>query len=121
MSSEVIAIDYLESVPFNENLTIKFSSVQDSRCPEGVVCVRAGELFATLLFKNKNSEVEAKFCISGECLQKNNIFEEGTYYSEDSIMIGLETYSIRINDFTPKTPQQSNQLSAYSLTIELIE
>ena len=39
------------------DIKIRLDSVQDSRCPEGVVCVHAGEAIAKLTFMKGNEEV----------------------------------------------------------------
>jgi hypothetical protein len=119
--NEVFTIDYQQSISLDNNFTVKFSSVQESRCPEDAQCVREGELFATLTFKRENAEIEAVYCVSGECIAKKDFLPEGIYYSGDKIKVGSKNYSVIIEDFSPKTSKQSNQLGSYLLTLKVIE
>jgi hypothetical protein len=121
VGDEAFIIGYQQSISLDNNFTVKFSSVQESRCPEGVQCVRAGEFFATLTFKRENAEVEAVYCVSGECIAKKNLLPESTYYSGGKVKVGSKNYSVIIEDFSPKTSKQSNQLDSYSLTLKVIE
>jgi hypothetical protein len=118
---ETFIIDYQQSISLDNDFTVKFSSVQESRCPEGVQCVRAGEFFATLTFKRENAEVEAVYCVSGECTAKKDLLPENIYYSGDKIEVGSKNYSVIIEEFSPKISKQSNQLGSYSLTLKIIE
>ena len=119
--NEIFTINYQQSISLDNNFTVEFSSVQESRCPEGVQCVRAGELFATLIFKREDAETETMYCVSGECISKKDFLPKSTYYSGDEVKVGTKNYSVVIEDFFPKTPKQSNQPSSYSLTLKIIE
>jgi|GEM_PF-1643724 hypothetical protein len=122
VGDEAFIIGYQQSISLDNNFTVKFSSVQESRCPEGVQCVRAGEFFATLTFReNAEVEVEAVYCVSGECIAKKNLLPESIYYSGGKVKVGSKNYSVIIEDFSPKTSKQSNQLDSYSLTLKVIE
>ena len=46
-------------------LKIRLDSVQDSRCPEGAVCVRAGEAIAKLTFIKGNEQIVKSLEVTG--------------------------------------------------------
>jgi hypothetical protein len=107
--NEIFTINYQQSISLDNNFTVEFSSVQESRCPEGVQCVR------------EDAETETVYCVSGECISKKDFLPKSTYYSGDEVKVGTKNYSLVIEDFSPKTPKQSNQPSSYSLTLKIIE
>lgn len=116
--NDPFVIDYQKATLLDTGLKVEFSAIQESRCPEGVQCVREGELFATLIFEFGNSKTEAEFCISGECLSREGEAPDSIYYSGNEVVVGSEKYQLIIEDFTPKIPSQSNP---YSLTLKVIK
>lgn len=112
-------INHEQTVKVTEELSVTFSSFEESRCPEGVQCVRAGELFATLQLNGKDAEpqVSATFCVAGECLTNNSFSQRVIYYSGDNILVGETAYTIVIQDFTPQKSTQSAQANLYKLSL----
>ena len=49
-----------EATTDSGKLTIKPLSAKDSRCPKGVNCIRAGEVFVEFLLKTANKEEKVK-------------------------------------------------------------
>jgi hypothetical protein len=116
---EEFSVEYQKAVDVSEELLVTFSSFEESRCPEGVQCVRAGEFFATLQLENKKTETEvsATFCIAGECLTRNTSPQRIIYFSGDEIKVGDAAYTVDIQDFSPKNSTQSSQESSYQLSL----
>ncbi len=80
-----------------ETLSIKLLDIQDSRCPTGVNCIRAGEVIVSLdvNFGNfKNSETQ--LCIG--CESNMNIPE----------MIKIDSHILKLSDVLPY-PDINNQ------------
>ncbi|MEQ8242156.1 hypothetical protein [Fulvivirga sp.] len=51
----------------NEEANLQVVRIEDNRCPQDVVCIRAGEVFVDL--KVNNNEV-LNFCL-GDCIERN--------------------------------------------------
>ncbi|MTI38294.1 hypothetical protein [Fulvivirga lutimaris] len=64
-----LKLNQSKTVAIGENVEASFLvvRVEDNRCPEDVVCIRAGEVFVDL--KVNNSEV-LNFCL-GDCIERN--------------------------------------------------
>lgn len=109
----------LKTIELNEEVLVTFDAYADSRCPEGVQCIRAGELFVTLKLKNTNStdEKQVTFCVAGECLIDKSLVQRKVYYSGDTVEVGNENYIVEIQDFSPVNPPQNAQSEAYSMSL----
>ena len=108
----------LETIEVNEEVFVTFVSYADSRCPEGVQCIRAGELFVTLKLKDTSSNQEdLTFCVAGECLTDKSLIQVKTHYSGDTVEVGNKSYSVDILDFSPVNPRQGVQNEAYSVSL----
>lgn len=117
--NEAFTVNFEQSVSLANDLMIKYATVQESRCPEGVQCIRAGELFATVELTDKSTTKTVKLCISGECIDKKLNYGSEINYSGDVISVGSSDYRVEIVDFTPKTNKQSNPAADYSLTLKV--
>lgn len=116
---EVFVVDYEQTVEIGDALIVSYTSFEESRCPEGTQCIRAGELFATLILKDKRSEsqVSATFCVAGECLSSNSASEKIIYYSGGEIRVGEFTYIVEVQNFTPQKSTQAMQADLYKLSL----
>lgn len=114
-------LGYLKSVTIGNALKATFASFQESRCPKGVTCIRAGELFATLSIADIPSKTITKvvFCVSGECLSKKNRFDLSYSFSGDNIKVGNDGYKVFIKEYTPLEATQGSNPAEYSLKISV--
>ncbi|MDP5122134.1 MAG: hypothetical protein NWQ46_11105 [Spirosomaceae bacterium] len=117
--NEAFTVKLKQSVALENDLSVKFADVQESRCPEGVQCIRAGELFATVELTDKGISKAVKFCISGECIDKKLNYGSEINYSGDAISVGSSDYRVEVIDFTPKINTQSTSMDEYSLILKI--
>lgn len=86
-----------ESVSFNDNgntITVKLISIQESRCPKDVQCIRAGEAIVILDLQVGDEQFKGlKVCIG--CEKQMDITEA------IQIKAKTKTYSLQLNSVDP--------------------
>lgn len=107
-----------ETVTVNNELKITLDKMTDSRCPEGVQCVRAGDLFATFTFENQVKVDKIDFCLSGDCLNYVSTNAPRTFlYSGEGVEVNGKIYELSINDFSPTKATQNMKQTDYVLNV----
>ena len=65
VNEEVTVINQNDSTA--DVLTVKLSSLVDSRCPEGLTCIRAGDVQAEVEVSNGQQARELPMCVGVDC------------------------------------------------------
>lgn len=82
--NQKVSLSVNDSVSFSDGLTMVLKKIDDSRCPEGVQCIWAGELDGTL-------------AVSGGKITKNQEIHLGTMTNKS---ITLDGYTFSVKDAT---------------------
>ena len=101
--------------------SLTFAEVQDSRCPEGVQCVRAGEVVVTLQARSgaaTNESQNVRMCL-GDC---EVLFPEKGFREKDTANVSLNgaNYRLILTEVNPyPNATKSVPKKDYSLTLEV--
>ncbi len=99
---EDIKIAFNETITFENDMSVEFIDLKDSRCPKGVSCFQAGQGTVVLNFSNGEDTQRVQLSVKGLCdakcgekkAQGNYIFEikELNPYPEDGNLMSKENY-----------------------------
>lgn len=118
---EAVNFKVSESVTFTNDLTVKFVTPNESRCPKNVQCVRWGELGATFSLSYKGETKEVTYCVDGECVGNTNAAVK-YLLSGTKVSVGGKDFAISIIDFTPKEAEVNVTTGTnYSIKIKVSE
>jgi hypothetical protein len=81
--SQTITLNLNESISFSDGLTILLKKIDDSRCPEGVQCIWAGELSGTFALSG-GKIVKAKEIHLGIMTNKSVVLDGYTFSIKDA-------------------------------------
>lgn len=70
------------------DIKIRLDSVQDSRCPESVVCIHAGEAIAKLTFTKGNEEVLKFLKVTGKTAKPDTVL----VFDKKAILFSVSPY-----------------------------
>ncbi len=109
---DTISLQYGESVQLaNEQLSIHFQDINESRCPKNVTCIRAGEAVASLQINQKATTQSAELQAKGLC------FDTDGSCGETKEVLG---YRIKLLSISPYPGTTSNGKAKEQYTIQLI-
>lgn len=93
--------------------TITVSGINDSRCPKGVNCIRAGEAIVSVNLKIDSAKEQLlRFCIGGDCGRADT----GNVHV---ININNKRVEIKLLSVVPE-PSEANQNAAKKATFEIV-
>lgn len=119
-------IQYKETVslPGSSSATLTFAEVEDSRCPEGVTCIRAGSAIVDLDLKNLDLKTASSFSESqrvtmclGDCI---TLTPRTGFREADTAKVSLAgtTYTLILTEVLPY-PNTSKPVEKKDYAIKL--
>ena len=102
LDEEVTVIDRVDSAA--DKLTVTLVSLQDSRCPEGITCIRAGEAQIEVEISDGRQTRALPMCIGLDCGLLDPKFGNSSIRMKNdtaSLTLSNENYSLILKDAIP--------------------
>jgi hypothetical protein len=105
--TKAITVKYLQEITFTDDLKLKITKIEDSRCPKSVQCPWAGKVGLTILFTLQNVSKEVNVDFSSTSV-KNTIEVNG------------KKYEVEVTEVLPYPESPSNiPINDYQITLRL--
>jgi len=102
----------LSGASASNDLKVIVESITDSRCPEGVNCIRAGNAQIGLTLSKESDRQEVGLCIG--CSNRPNSVEQDTV----SVTVASQLYEVILKDVLPY-PAQDNAGAEKEAVLEI--